>query len=105
RRTPARPLQAREKAGQRCPQVMRDILGHTFDLVHQPLDLVEHAVDDEDQWGEITTGPAARQPLTEIAIDDALDRARDGIDPADGARADGRCTGQAYDEDQSGARG
>jgi hypothetical protein len=64
-----------EEPCQRRAQVVRDVLGHPLHLVHQPLDLVEHAVDDVDQAGEIAAASAARQVLREVAADHPPDRA------------------------------
>ena len=70
---------------------MGDAVAYTLDLVHQPLDLVEHAVDGVNEAIEIPDLSAGRQALRKIAADDALDGPRDGVDAAQ--RADTRHDG------------
>jgi hypothetical protein len=43
--------------------------------VHQPLDIIEHVVDDMNEPIQIATSPAGRQSLGEVAVDDAFDGA------------------------------
>ena len=83
---------------------MGDVLGDALDLVHQPLDFVQHAVDDPNQPVEVAALPAARETLAQIAIDDALNRTRDPIDATECSRAGERCTREPQRKNDQRAR-
>ena len=61
---------------------MRDCIAHALHFVHQPLDVVQHSIDDFDQPVEIAGGPAGWQAPGQIALDDALDGTGNLIDAA-----------------------
>ena len=78
---------------------MRNTVAGTLHLVHQTLDVVEHAVDDPDQPIEVTVSSMRRQPLRQIAFYDTLRRCGHRIDAAHGI---GACDCRAGQPEQSG---
>jgi hypothetical protein len=82
---PTYPLQPGEKAGERRPQVVCDVFGDALHVIHQPLNFVQHAVDHLDKPIDIAAFPAGRETPAQIAVDDALDRLCDPIDPTEGS--------------------
>ncbi len=61
---------------------MRDIVGNLAHRAHQPLDLVEHAVEIGGELVEFVVGPAARHAVRQIAGDHPLGGAVHLLDPA-----------------------
>ena len=61
--------------GERRLQIMRDIVGDLAHAGHQPLDLVEHAVEVGGELVEFVGGAETRHPVRQIAGDDPLGRA------------------------------
>ena len=61
---------------------MRDIVGDLAHAGHQPLDLVEHAVEVGGELVELVVGAAPRHPVRQIAGDDPLGGAVHLLDPA-----------------------
>ncbi|MGF6303893.1 hypothetical protein OKW42_007246 [Paraburkholderia sp. WC7.3d] len=77
---PCAPLgsfEPREQASERRAQVVRDRVAYALDLVHQPLDLVEHAVDDAHEPSDVVVLRMHRQAPAQVAGHDLLDRVRD----------------------------
>lgn len=59
---------------------MRNVIGDTLHLAHEPLDVIHHPVNEVNEPVEITRTPASRQALGQITRHDALDSARDTVD-------------------------
>ncbi len=100
-----RPLQPGEQPRQRRSQIMGNVVGYPFHLFHQPLDFIQHAIDNLDQAVEVAASPAARQTPAQIAVDDALDRLRDPVDPPERACPGNNGTRKSEDEHHQGTRG
>ena len=66
------PVQLRAQAGERGAQVVGDVVAHAFDFVHQPLNAVEHGVDDGGQHVQFVTPVGQRQTVGQVARDNRL---------------------------------
>lgn len=75
----ANAVQLGAQARERGAQVVGDVVAHALDLVHQPLDAVEHGIDDGRQHVQLVTPGRQRQAVGKVAGDDqfglGLDRA------------------------------
>ena len=80
-------LQPGAKPRERGLEVVRDVVGHPPDPVHELLDPVKHRVELPGELVEIVTGAAGRNPAREIAAHDLPARPVDRIDPAHRAPA------------------
>jgi hypothetical protein len=60
-------IQPRAQPRQRRAQIMRDIVADAFHFAEQPLDLVEHRVDDAGQHVEFIAVATHRQAACQIA--------------------------------------
>ncbi|CAB3806799.1 hypothetical protein LMG28138_05847 [Pararobbsia alpina] len=83
---------------------MSDRVAHPLDLVHQPLDFVEHAVHDAHQPVDIVLLGVLGQAAAEIAGHDFLDRSGDGIQPPHSSDSNDRRTDQAGQQHQDASR-
>ncbi|MNH05607.1 hypothetical protein D3C79_649500 [compost metagenome] len=68
------------QAGQRCAQVVGDVVTDAFDFMHQALDAVEHGVDDGREHVQFIPSRRQWQALGQVASDDLFGR---GLDRAD----------------------
>ena len=84
----AHAIEAGKETGQRCTQVVGNVVADTLHLAHQTLDLVEHLVHDADQPAYIPAGAGLRQPARQVAGDDASCCERNGSDLTHSAHPD-----------------
>src|SRR5471032_1573894 len=96
-------LQACNQAGQGRTQIVGDIVTDAFDLAHQPLQFIKHAVDHIGQAVDIVQVAPGRQAPAEVALDDAFDRGAQSVEPASGRIAHGDRTQQADHQQQAAA--
>ncbi len=93
-----RQLEPRPQPRQRRLQIVRDIVGDLAHPGHQPLDLIEHAVEIVGELVELVAAivvvGAARHPVREIAGDDPLGGAVHLLDPAQHVAAHQRAAEQ-----------
>ncbi|MNR30467.1 hypothetical protein D3C85_1479260 [compost metagenome] len=76
----ANAVQLGAQACKRGTQVMGNVVAHALDLMHQPLDAVEHGVDDGGQHVQLVAPGRQRQAVGQVAGDDKLGL---GLDRAD----------------------
>ena len=93
-RAEQRQLEPRPQPRQRRLQIVRDIVGDLAHPGHQPLDLVEHAVQVGGELVEFVVGAGARHPVRQIAGDDALGGAVHLLDAAQHVAAHHRAAEQ-----------
>jgi hypothetical protein len=74
---------------------MGDVVADAFERMDHRLHFIEHAVDDDREPGKRLVDVAIRQPLAQIAGDDALDPLVDLLDALLGAHAQPRAGQQA----------
>src|SRR5579862_1049795 len=67
---------------------MRDGVRHITDAVDELLDLVQHAVDGVGERVELIAAATAREPMTEIALDDGQNGLTDAMDACQDGTAD-----------------
>src|SRR5260370_18829708 len=77
---------------------MRDIGGDLAHAGHQPLDLIEHAVEIVGELVELVTAAAARHPVRQIAGDDPFGGAVHLLDPPQHVAAHHRAAEKADGE-------
>jgi hypothetical protein len=54
-------VELRTQPGQRCAQIMCDVVAYPFYFAHQPFDLVEHVIDDRGEPVQLVTAFAYGQ--------------------------------------------
>ena len=80
-------LQPGAKPRQGRLQIVRDVVGHPTDPVHELLDPVEHRIELLGELVEIVTRATGRDPTCEVAAHDFPARPVDRVDPAHRAPA------------------
>ncbi|MCY1427060.1 hypothetical protein D9M71_428900 [compost metagenome] len=88
------------QAGQRGAQVVGDVVAHAFDLHHQPLDALEHGVDDGRQHVQFVTAVGQWQAAGQVAGDDGFGTGLDGTDAPQRAPAQQVPAGETRDDGQ-----
>ena len=78
-------IQLRAQTGQRGAQVVGNVVAHAFDFVHQPLDAVEHGVDDGGEHVQFVTPIGQRQAVGQIPRDNGFGAGLNRPDALQGA--------------------
>ncbi|MOA24239.1 hypothetical protein D3C78_1449120 [compost metagenome] len=65
----ANTVQLGAQAGQRCAQVMGNVVAYTLDLMHQPFDTVEHGIDDRRKHVQLVAAGRQWQAVGQVAGD------------------------------------
>ncbi len=88
-------LAAIAQPGQRRLEVVRDVVGHRLEPVHQGFDALQHRVEVARQTVELVAAPDDRQPAGQIARHDPLRRPGHGVDPLEHPPGDEEAAGEA----------
>ena len=88
-------LTAVAQAGERCLQIVRDIVGDFLQPAHQRLDAFQHGVDVFSEPVEFVAGAGDRQATGQIAGHDGVRCVGHGIDPLEHAAADEKSSGHS----------